>query len=147
MTGSAISKGIAARLIAGGAAVQAAEAAVKDMAAEFAQWLAQDVVKLDAAYARIKAEGLTAETLGQLYMRAHDLKSLGGTCDYPIVTRLANTLCELIDDEERPVELQMGLVGDHIDAIRVVVAKGVRTEDEPLGRQLLEELERDIHYR
>jgi hypothetical protein len=147
MTGSPISKGLAARLAAGGAAVRTAEAAVKDMAGEFAKWLAQDVAKLDAAYERLKADGLNAETIGQLYMRAHDLKSLGGTCDYPVVTRLAGSLCELIDDEERPVEAQIGLVGDHIDAIRVLVANGVRTEAEPLGRQLIEELERDIHYR
>ena len=42
---------------------------------------------------RIRAEGLTPETAENLYFRAHDLKGLGATYGYPLVTRIAGSLC------------------------------------------------------
>ncbi len=71
------------------AALAKAEAALKGLADNFEQWMRDELAKLGAARARITAEGYTAETAENLYFRAHDLKGLGGTYGYPVVTQIA----------------------------------------------------------
>ena len=60
-------------------ALAKAEAALKDLSANFGQWLNDEIEKLEAARAAITSKGLTQETADQLYVHAHDLKGLGGT--------------------------------------------------------------------
>ena len=98
-------------------------------------------VKLDSARQRIRTDGLTTETAETLYLRAHDLKGLGATYEFPLVTRIAGSLCKLIDDPDSRLEAPMFLVDAHIDAIMASVRGNIRTEDHPIGRKLVEELE------
>jgi chemotaxis protein histidine kinase CheA len=109
-------------------AIAKAEEALAAMAGQFSQWLQDELDKLEAARAAIKAQGLTAETAEQLYFRAHDLKGLGGTYQYPLVTRIAGSLCKLLDDA-------------HIDAIKAVVRDRIQTDEHPVGKALVEALE------
>ena len=123
------------------AAIAKAEAALKSLSGNFTEWLNDELVKLDAARARIHAEGLNPETGETLYLRAHDLKGLGATYEFPIVTRIAGSLCKLIDDPETRMDAPMFLVDAHIDAIKAAVRGDIRTDDHPTGRSLVEELE------
>src|ERR1700761_7767622 len=72
-------------------AVAKAEAALKSLSGQFAQWLQDELTKLEAARAVIRSEGLNLETGNQLYTHAHDLKGLGTTYEFPIVTRMAGS--------------------------------------------------------
>jgi hypothetical protein len=90
---------------------------------------------------------LDPETIGQLYMRAHDLKGIGAICGFPVIGRLAAGICNLFDDPKHLPADQMGLVDDHLDAIQALFASGVTSEDDPKARQWLESLERDILLR
>ena len=123
------------------AAIAKAEAALKSLSGNFAEWLNDELVKLDAARQRIRAEGLTVETAESLYLRAHDLKGLGATYEFPIVTRIAGSLCKLIDDPDSRLGAPMFLVDAHIDGIKACVRGNIRGEDHPVGRKLVEELE------
>jgi len=123
------------------AAIAKAEAALKSLSGNFAEWLNDELVKLDAARQRIRSEGLTVETAEGLYLRAHDLKGLGATYEFPLVTRIAGSLCKLIDDPETRLEAPMFLVDAHIDGIKASVRGNIRSEDHPVGRKLVEELE------
>jgi len=123
------------------AAIAKAEAALKSLSGNFAEWLNDELVKLDAARQRIRSEGLTVETAEALYLRAHDLKGLGATYEFPLVTRIAGSLCKLIDDPESRLEAPMFLVDAHIDGIKASVRGNIRSEDHPVGRKLVEELE------
>src|ERR1700722_17252094 len=78
------------------AAIAKAEAALKSLSGNFAEWLADEVSKLEAARQRVKSEGLTNEASEGLYLRAHDLKGLGATYEYPLVTRIAGSLATLV---------------------------------------------------
>ena len=123
------------------AAIAKAEAALKSLSGNFAEWLNDELVKLDSARQRIRTDGLTTETAETLYLRAHDLKGLGATYEFPLVTRIAGSLCKLIDDPDSRLEAPMFLVDAHIDAIMASVRGNIRTEDHPIGRKLVEELE------
>ena len=123
------------------AAIAKAEAALKSLSGNFAQWLQDEITKLEAARETVRTEGATPQTLDALYMRAHDLKGLGTTYGYPLITRIAGQLCRLIDDKSKRHQAPMGLIDAHIDAIRAAVRDNIQTDEHPVGRALADELE------
>ena len=122
-------------------AIAKAEAALKSLSSNFAQWLQDELSKLAAARARVQAEGMTPEAAEVLYMRAHDLKGLGTTYEFPLVTRIAASLCKLIDDPTTRCTAPMVLIDGHIDAINAAVRNDIKTDDHPTGKALVEALE------
>ncbi len=126
------------------AAIAKAEAALKSLSGNFGQWLQDEVTKLETARARVKTEGVNPETMEFLYLRAHDLKGLGSTYEFPLVTRIGASLCKLIDDKDKRLSASMALIDAHIDGIRAAVRDGIKTDDHPVGKILVTELERMV---
>ncbi len=125
-------------------AVARAEAALKSLSGQFSAWLQDELAKLDAARAEVRVQGMTPATSETLYMRAHDLKGLGATYEFPLVTRLAASLCKLIDEPATRTKAPLALVDAHIDAIKAVVRDEIRTDEHPMGKALATELERKV---
>ncbi|CAN7182467.1 Hpt domain-containing protein [Caulobacter sp. LjRoot300] len=123
------------------AAIAKAEAALKSLSGNFAQWLDDEIVKLEVARQDVHAQGLTAQTVETLYLRAHDLKGLGSTYEFPLITRLAGSLCKLIDDPATRLSAPMFLVDAHIDAIKACVRDDIKVDTHPVGKVLAAELE------
>ena len=123
------------------AAIAKAEAALKSLSGNFAQWLNDEIVKLEAARQDVRAQGLTAQTVETLYLRAHDLKGLGATYGFPLITRIAGLLCRLIDDKSKRLQAPVSLIDAHIDAIKAAARDDIKTEDHPVGKILVQELE------
>ena len=126
------------------AAIAKAEAALKSLSGNFTQWLNDEINKLEAARVTVRAEGPTAENMESLYLRAHDLKGLGATYGFPLITRIAGLLCRLIDDKSKRLEAPIGLIEAHIDAIKAAARDDIKTEDHPVGKVLVQELESRI---
>jgi hypothetical protein len=126
------------------AALAKAEAALKGLSNNFDQWMQDELTKLDAARARVAAEGFTAETGENLYFRAHDLKGLGATYGYPVVTEIAGSLCRLIDDPATRLKAPLFLLDAHIDGIKAAVRGNIRDADNPVAKSLLSELDRRV---
>jgi len=122
-------------------AIAKAEAALKSLSSNFAEWLQDEINKLEASRARVRAEGWTIATAEVLYLRAHDLKGLGATYEFPLITRIAGSLCRMIDDAETRLSAPMSLIDAHIDAIRACVRDNIKDASNPVGRVLAEELE------
>lgn len=125
-------------------AIAKAEAALKSLSGQFAQWLQDEIGKLEAARTAIKAEGLTYGTASRLYTHAHDLKGLGTTYEFPIVTRMAGSLCKLMEEREHLAQPPVSLIDAHVDAIRAAVRDGIKDASHPMGKVISEELERQV---
>ena len=124
-----------------GDVIARAEAALKSLSGQFAQWLQDEIDKLDAARAAIQAEGMTSAAAEGLYLRAHDLKGLGTTYEFPLITRIAASLCKLLDDADKRAAAPLFLVDAHIHAIKAAVRDDIRDAGHPVGKALAEELE------
>jgi hypothetical protein len=122
-------------------AVAKAEAALANLSSQFAVWLQDEIDKLEAARAVIKTQGVTVATAKQLYVHCHDLKGLGTTYGFPLVTRIAGSVCKLMDEPETRHEAPLFLIDAHIDAIRAAVRDNICDVDHPVGKILAEELE------
>lgn len=126
------------------AAIAKAEAALKSLSGNFAQWLNDEVTKLEGARQRVKTEGMDPETMEFLYLRAHDLKGLGTTYEFPLITRIGASLCRLIDDKDKRMQAPIALIDAHIDAIKAAVRDDIKTDDHPVGKALVEALESKV---
>jgi hypothetical protein len=126
------------------AAIAKAEAALKSLSGNFTQWLQDEIGKLEAARQALRTQGVSAETMEALYLRAHDLKGLGTTYGYPLITRVAASLCLLTDEPEKRARASMSLIDAHIDAIRAAVAQEIKSDQHPVGRELAETLEAKV---
>lgn len=123
------------------ASIDKAELALQDLSTQFHSWLIEEVDKLEERHAAIKTDGLNRTTIESIYFTAHDLKGLGSTYGYPLITRLAASLCKMFDDEEKRVLSPRLLIDAHIDAIRASVRNEIKEDTHPVGKALVETLE------
>ncbi len=125
-------------------AIARAEEALRSLSGQFAQWLNDELVKLDDARASIRDKGYTTETAEGLYLRGQDLKGLGATYEYPLITRIAASMCRMTDAPEVRMRAPLFLIDAHIDAIKACVRDTIKDENHPVGKILAEELERRV---
>lgn len=124
--------------------VAKAKAAIQSLSEHFDDWMREEVAKLDAARVAVTQDNLSATSIGALYMCAHNLKGLAPTLNYPLAHELAASLCRLLDDDSRPLTDRLPLADDHIDAIRTVVFSRIHSAADKAGRQLVDQLGRDV---
>ena len=125
-------------------AIEKAEKAIQQLSGQFGAWLQEELTKLDHAHGRIKEEGLTGDAGTDFYLRAHDIKGLGTTYEYPSVTRIAGSLCKLLDDEDKRMKAPMVLVDAHVNAIKACVRDQLKELNNPIAKMLAEEMERQV---
>jgi len=124
-------------------AVARATAALEAMSDTFQDWLNADVIRLQAARLAAEAANWSDEALEQVMAIAHDLKGLGGSYDFPIVTQIAASLCRLIETPagKAAARADITLFGAHVDALRAAIRNGIKNDAHPVGRALLSALE------
>lgn len=125
-------------------AIQRAEAALDDMKEVFANWLENEVDKLEDAAVRVARDGINSEAGQDLFSRAHDLRGMGSTYNFPIVTRMAGSLSKLIETDEKRAIAPTKLALAHTHAIRAALRQGVKDDQNPVGKALAEELESQV---
>jgi hypothetical protein len=124
-------------------AVKRAEEAIAELKAEFGGWIVEDVNRLGAARDAYEG-GRTLDTMGALYRAAHDLKGQGQTFDFPLVARMAGSLCKLTDVPGDGKEIPIALIDAHVDAIKVIVRQGIKDTNNMTASVLATELERRV---
>ncbi|MGA9657975.1 MAG: Hpt domain-containing protein, partial [Asticcacaulis sp.] len=122
-------------------AIEKAEAALADLSTHFESWLMDEIKKLEDVQLQIKEEGLNTVNADLLFYRAHDLKGLGTTYGFPLITRISGSLCKMLDEENKRAVAPWKLVEAHMDAIRAVVRGQIKDEAHPTGKILSETLE------
>lgn len=126
------------------AAIERAEMALGKIKHQFQDWLAEEVTKMEALMDSVSKDGLLGESGEMLFTCAHDLRGLGSTYEFPIISRISGSLAKLIETKQRRSIAPMALVRAHASSIRAALIQNIRTEDDPVGRQLAEELETQV---
>ncbi len=127
-------------------ALKRADRVLEAMSGSFEKWLDADLAQLQTARIEAGHSGWTAESLDTLWRAAHDLKGMGGTYGYPLVTQLAASLCRLIETElgKNAARANPDLVEAHVDALRAVVRDRIASEVHPVGAALTHALEEQV---
>lgn len=124
-------------------ALARAESALQSLSGQFQEWMEDEINKLVSAHGAAKAAGWSDQPMDTLYGHSHDVKGLAGTYEYPLVTRLAGSLCRLIETPAARVAARTlpALIDAHVEAMRLVVRDKLKPMDHPVGKALLTELE------
>lgn len=121
-----------------------AESAVEDLREEFHKELTDCLGRLRQDWTTATAAGDAVATaapadLQTCFDLTHQIKSMGGTFDFDLVSDIAASLCELLQDlQSRPVSAKArDSVERHIAALELVEARKLRGDGGPFGRQLV----------
>jgi len=71
---------------------------------------------------------------------AFDIKGMGGTFGYPLLTHLAKSLHDFVARVGLPNEAQLEVISIHIDAMYVVLAGGIGGTGGKMEKELLDNL-------
>jgi len=119
-------------------AVKRAETALANLKTEFADWIAADVQSLAECRDSFAADP-SPDRQGDLYRASHDLRGQARTFEYPLVERVAASLCRLLDEPRATGALS--LVDAHVGAIRVIVREKIMDRTNAMASTLASELE------
>lgn len=121
-----------------------AENALENMKEEFASWMDEEIQDLSTAVTLWGASPNDPECVGELFRRAHDLKGQAPTLGYPIVGRIAASLCELLSLDGIDLRELSNLAQGHTNAIKAAVRGEVRDESNEIALALAIELEEAV---
>lgn len=120
--------------------VARAEAALAELADDFAQWMDLECARLDAARNAIKASGANTATREALFHAAHDMKGQAATFGFPLVAPVADSLCRLIEHSPDFTRVPTHLIDQHVDAILAITHKNARANNNAVAAMLAEKL-------
>ena len=121
-------------------AVKRAEAAMDTLKTEFQDWVSADVEKLIAARDAFVASP-NADTREKLYRISHDITGQAQTFEFPILGRVAKSLCHMITEMPDAANLPRPLIDAHVHAIRIIFREKIQTDTNPMALVLARELE------
>jgi hypothetical protein len=125
-------------------AIKRGDQAIEALREEFVGWIVEDTNYLMLARDAFAANR-TTETFGTLYRAAHDLRGQGATFDFPLVARVAASLCEFTDGSGPGDSLPLNLIDAHVDAIKIIVRdKIMNPSDDRTADTLATELENQV---
>jgi chemotaxis protein histidine kinase CheA len=121
--------------------VARAEAALKILSTHFEDWIADEIASIEKTHAAWTAGGCPDGELREAFFRAvHDLKGQATTLGFPLATRVAASLCALLEGIPKAEDLPLPLVDQHVKAVRAIYREKARDEKDRIGSALAETL-------
>lgn len=115
-------------------ALASAQAHVDDLKLEFATWLDRELHELSAALSPIEGNVSNTSSLERAYLSCAQLRDVGATMGYELITFVANNLCEILDAFKAGAAHDKDMIDCHIDAFwlaRMDQYRNLRPEEVP----------------
>lgn len=122
-------------------AVRQAEAAVAALAANYAEWVKEDLDQAREALARARQTAPeNGEAMQAMFAVCHNIKGQGGSFGYDLVTSIGESLCDYIRDGEPASAPKLKVVDAHLATIDFVVERRITGDGGDAGKALLDKL-------
>src|SRR3984957_19329853 len=108
--------------------VARAVAALAELSSEFGGWMESECDRLEAARQDVKRDGFTRKSHDTLFRAAHDIKGEARSLSFRAVSRVAESLCRLIEHTPDMQRIPLTLIDQHVNAIRAVVREYARPD-------------------
>lgn len=127
-------------------ALERAARAMEAVSPAFLEWMQADVEKLQAARLAAEDADWSDMALAALFAAAHDVKGMAATYGFPLATQLSASLCRFIETDAGKAAARdlPQLVCAHVDAVRATLRDGITSSAHPVGRALVQTLERQV---
>lgn len=122
------------------AALSRAEKAMDTLKSDFDEWFTSDVERLTACRDAFAANRDT-KTRDDLFRAGHDIRGQAATFEFPMVARVAASLCKLIEGLPAADKIPLLMVDAHVTAIRIIVRDKIKDISNRMATELIKELE------
>ena len=122
-----------------------AEEAMAELEDDYMGWAQEDLKNLEAVLNKLQ-DGSPADdqaaNLRRLFAIALDIKGQGSSFGYRMITAVADSLTDFIENREGKVlrELDMNVFDAHVNAMRAIFNEEVRDDGGPTGQLLMDAL-------
>lgn len=101
------------------------------------------LASLDSSLAEARTSDGEAQrdALQRIFRESHDLRGLGGTFDFPLITHIGSSLCDLILRLDTVTALHLEAVELHISAMKLVIAERMTGDGGQQGQELTASIE------
>jgi len=122
--------------------IEEAQRELDQWSEDFVDWARIHIDKLEQAFAECEdaEKRVRRRRLDSINHQAHELRGLGGTFGFPLVTTVSMSLFDLTLGKVDPTDECLSLVKTHIDTLKAVIRENVRGEGGPIGQELVKEL-------
>ncbi len=120
--------------------IKRGEEAVEGLSDSFDAWMKDELERLLDARNKILDGGINDVAIEALHVVAHDMKGSSTTYGYPLAARVAATLSTLTQ-QVLTEEPSLDLINAHVDAIRAIIQGGIKHADDPVGKEIADNLQ------
>ena len=120
-----------------------ADAAITALGEDFPTQAKRDLARvLDSLErAKVDADG-RKEHVAEIHAVVHELRGLGGTFGYILVSRIGNSLCRFVEVIDAVDDMSLTVPQAHVDALRAVITTRIKGDGGDLGREIARELDK-----
>jgi hypothetical protein len=123
-------------------AIEAAEAAVAELATDYPQRAGEKVSELDRAFEAMPASGEARESIAALFAIAHEIRGEGGTYGFPLATAITANLCAVLEGKDQADETLHEAIQVHINSLKLVLSDPLKGDGGARGTLLLDGLQK-----
>jgi chemotaxis protein histidine kinase CheA len=100
------------------------KAGIEELQQEYLGEAQDELAELSAsiALARTSADPQRSAAIDRIYRISHDLRGVAGSFDYPLVTRIGSSLCQMIEGGDTIDSLELAVIDLHIGAMQVIMS-------------------------
>ncbi len=73
----------------------------------------------------------------KIFLQSHDIRGLGSTFGYGLVSDIAASLCNFVESVESANDGVMNVLNAHVDALRGIVGNNIKGDGGPIGREII----------
>lgn len=77
------------------------------------------------------------EIFETVFLKSHDIRGLGSTFGYFLVTDIAASLCNFVESVDKYDDDVVEVVNAHVDALRGMIGNNIRGDGGKIGREIL----------
>ena len=119
-------------------ALERAEEVIVGMTDSYLEWVAEDLKKIDEAFAKLQAAtGDRKKELEGVFHVSHDIKGQGGSFGYDLMTAIGNELCRFIEKVDKIGPEEVIAVKLHIDSMKLVIGEDMKGQGGEAGEKML----------
>ena len=122
--------------------IERSKSMVKEEAAGFVDWVGEDIDALKLLAGKL-ADGDTPQAphIAGIFRGACGIRNQGTVCDYPLMTKVADLLCNFVDRVEHLDAGEIRLVDAYIDTLQTIMASRIKTDSTELAQTFVANLE------
>ena len=115
-----------------------------DLSAEYVNWTRDTLGQIRSALSTAATDSISGDLSMEIYGHAHNLKGMGSSFDYQLMTEIGSRLCLLLKDAEGPKTISTSLLETFMAAMEKVIDNGMTGDGGPDGANLLKKLDQTV---